>query len=417
MRSLRYRRVGVSWNKCRSCGFCSLVNACYSPGSCVGCLSCYWACPYEARYVVEFETSPRLVSIQVDDERVSVPAGVTVATALEYAGFKFSEPYSKRQSLACRTGGCWACAVVINGYLERACITPVKEGMVIETNLEGRTPLRIIHGPEPHTVGGKATPWWEVDYASYVEAAIWTAGCNLRCPQCQNYHVTYDNTTTPSTPEEAAKLVVACYRKYRTKGIAVSGGEPTLNRRWMVDFIKHASKLVKPGTRLHIDSNGTVLTRDYIDELIEAGCNNIGVEPKCVRVETYMKITGLNDRELASRYLETAWRAVEYITSKYNEKVYLGVGLVYNKDLVSLEEVAEAGGKIASINPEIQVTVLDYFPAFRRTWLKRPTVREMLEVKRVLEEQGLRTVIVQTRLGHIGPGDRRASLARTADYN
>jgi pyruvate formate lyase activating enzyme len=209
------------------------------------------------------------------------------------------------------------------------------------------------------------------------------------------------------TPEQAAKAVVACHRLYSTKGVAISGGEPTINRRWLIEFFRHVTRLVKPKVRRHLDSNGTVLTPDYIDELVEAGCNNIGVEPKCVNVDTYMRITGLADRELAKRYLETAWKAIEYIYEHYGDRVYLGVGLVYNSKLVSLDELAEAGRRIASIDPRIQVTVLDYFPAFRRMDLRRPSFYEMLEVKRVLEEQGLRTVIVQTEVGHIGPGDRK----------
>jgi len=84
------------------------------------------------------------------------------------------------------------------------------------------------------------------------------------------------------------------------------------------------------------------------------------------------------------------------------------VGLVYNKELVSLEEVVEAGERLASIGSDIQVTVLDYFPVFRRRNLRRPSPHEMLEVKRALEATGLKTVIVQTSRGHLGPGDRRA---------
>jgi len=42
----------------------------------------------------------------------------------------------------------------------------------------------MVHGSSPHVVGGKATPWWEADYLHYVEAAIWLAGCDLRCLQC-----------------------------------------------------------------------------------------------------------------------------------------------------------------------------------------------------------------------------------------
>ncbi len=406
MAKLRKIVVKIDEDKCRKCGFCLTVNTCKSPGSCVGCLSCYWACLYEARTIEEEIVDVNSVRVTVDNVEYEVPCGITVAEALRMIGFRFGEPGSKRPSIACGTGGCWACAVVINGSLERSCITPVKDGMRIETDVEGREPLRIIHGPEPHLVGGKATPWWEVDYAHYVEAAIWVAGCNLRCPQCQNYVVTYDNTAPPMTPKEAARLLAACQREYNTRGVAISGGEPTLNRRWLVEFFRELTRLVGPRIRRHLDSNGTLLTPDYIDELVEAGCNNIGVEPKCINVDTYMRITGLRDRDLALRYLETAWRAVEYIYERYGDRVYLGVGLVYNPKLVGLDEIAEAGRRIASIDPKIQVTVLDYFPAFRRRDLRRPTIEEMLRVKRVLEDQGLKTVIVQTRIGHIGPGDR-----------
>lgn len=346
--------------------------------------------------------------VYLDGQPLTVQAGVTVATALQAAGFRFSEA-GKEPSLACGTGGCWSCALLIDGELERACITPVRDGMRIETSVEKVEPKRILHGPEPHLVGGKATPWWEVDYRRYVEAAVWAAGCNLRCPQCQNYLVTYDNASPELTPAEAARLAAFCHERYNTRGVAISGGEPTLNRRWLVGFFKELARLTEPRVRRHLDSNGTILTPDYVDELVEAGCNNIGVEPKCSLVETYTRITGLQSRELAARYLENAWRIAEYIYDHHRERVYLGVGLVYNPALVTLDEIAEAGRRIAAIGEDIQVTVLDYFPAFRRRDLRRPTVKEMLKVKELLEEQGLKTVIVQTSLGHVGPGQRGLS--------
>lgn len=171
-------------------------------------------------------------------------------------------------------------------------------------------------------------------------------------------------------------------------------------------MFRELSRLVEPKARLHLDSNGTLLTPDYIDELVKAGCNNIGVEPKCARVDTYLKLTGLSDRELASKYMANSWKAIEYIYDNYRDRVYLGVGLVYNRELVSLEEVAEAGERVAAIGCDIQVTVLDYFPAFRRRSIRRPSPREMMEVKRVLESVGLKVVIVQTSRGHVGPGNR-----------
>jgi len=397
-------KVVIDESKCRNCGFCRTISKCFSPANCVACLSCYYACPYEARIIVSEESlKDEYVDIKVDGIKYIVPKHTTVAKALEYIGFKWAKPGSKKPSLPCRLGGCWACALIINGKYERTCITPVENGMEINTDVESIEPLRIVHGPEPHLVGGKATPWYEVNGRSYVEAAIWVAGCNLRCPQCQNYHITYDNTTKPLTAKEAARMLTACRIMYNTKGVAISGGEPTLNRRWLIEFFKELRKLNPPKIRRHLDSNATLLTPDFIDELIEAGCNNIGVEPKALRLETYMKITGIKDRELANQYLQTAWKALEYLVERYRDKVYIGVGIAYNKAWMSFDEIAEIGDKIASIDPKVQVTVLDYFPTFRRRDIRRPKVSEMLRVKEILEERGLKTVIVQTSIGHIGP--------------
>ena len=897
---VKVTKVNINYDKCVGCGFCETTIACANPANCVGCLACYWGCPYEAREIV-YVNVDKYVRIEVNGVEYEVPEGITVAKALEIIGLPLNPPGSRNPSLACGTGGCWACAILIDGEFRRACTTPVREGQRISLNIRGYVPRRIVHGPAPHTVGGKATPWWEVDYLHYVEAAMWLAGCNLRCPQCipefekvfvringkptlitmgelfnrltkerktsyyfkpvekvevlsfnpktfkvewtpvtglirryckepilkittktnrvifvspdhlmvvvsekgldvkkacelkigdmllapkripvtrakeerieidlieefsntglenriwvkgvrdlilkhakllskkevgkrlwkkvltvkklgeklggdawywykmdrmplkaylklehdksyrrkvmvgvkfnktgwipaiipvnkdflrflgyylsegctndecvrisfsinekdlaeevsgiverlfklkpkiyvqkwkgkdnvlvvsvyskalvlfltkvlnigtnsynkrvpdivyslpselvrelidayfmgdgslhwssrkrkktiyahawtsskelmygldilllmcnvatrfahvnsghmifvqggknlltfskfsrlfrrknisvnsisiglscsekipgnipksiakllkngdlyavtvkriekvpyegylydfevqhwsrpyrnfmhglsvfthncQNFEVTYDGRSRALTPEEAAKEIVLCHREYGTKGIAVSGGEPTLNRDWLIMFFKEVTRRVHERVRRHLDSNGTLLTPDYIDELVEAGCNNIGVEPKCVSVETYMKITGLKDRSLAEKYLNTAWKAIEYLNENYLDKVYIGIGLVYNRELVTLDEIAKAGEKIASINPYLQVTVLDYFPAFRRRTLRRPSPTEMVKVKRILEDTGLKTVIVQTSIGHIGPG-------------
>lgn len=407
---IKYLKCIIDESRCVDCGFCSMVNICYSKHiGCTGCLSCYYSCPYEARRIVNVEENRREITIYIEGKPFKVPEKITVKKALELYGIKFSriltKTHSNRIILApCGTGGCWSCAVIINGELERSCITPVEEDMSISLNVENVKPLRIVHGPEPHPVGGKATPWFEKGKGRYIEVAIWVSGCNLRCPTCQNYHVTYDNISAPMTPEEAAKILTYYRRLYGVRGLAISGGEPTINRRWLVEYFKWLRKLNPDDkARLHLDSNGTFLTPDYIDELVEAGCNNIGVEPKALNLETFMRITGLRDREIAKIYLENSWNAIKYIVDHYKDQVYLGVGFIYNRKLISLEEIAKMGEKLAKIDPEIQVCVLDYFPAFRRRDIVRPSVKEMLQVKKILNDIGLKYVIVQTRIGHIGP--------------
>ena len=207
------------------------------------------------------------------------------------------------------------------------------------------------------------------------------------------------------SPEDAASLVTVARRHYGVDRMAISGGEPTLNRSWLIQFFKELRRLnPDPHARLHLDSNGTILTPDYIDELVlEAHVTDIGIEPKGLTTETFMRITAVKDKTLAERYLETSWRAIKYVADNYIDRVFLGVGLPYNKALISLDEVAHFGEKLASIDPNIQLCVLDYFPTFRRRDIKRPRPAEMLKVKRILEDSGLKTVIVQTSIGHIGP--------------
>ncbi|MEM2578189.1 MAG: radical SAM protein [Candidatus Bathyarchaeia archaeon] len=352
------------------------------------------------------DESPRkMINVIVDGVPYYVPERITIKEALRLCGYEVGiYPDEGIIQAPCSSGGCWSCAVIANGEVVRACLTGVKDGMKISTDTRHIMPLRIIHGPEPHTVGGKATPWFEEKGRRYIEVAIWTAGCNLRCRSCQNYSVTYDNSSKPISPIEAAREITYYRRIYGVKGMAISGGEPTLNRRWLIEYFRELRRLnPDKGARLHLDSNGTLLTPAYIDELVEAGANNIGVEPKGIRVETFMNITGITDRSLAERYLKTSWEAVKYLVDNYRDKVYIGVGIPYNSAFMSLEELAEIGDKINSIDPEVQVCVLDYFPTFRRREIKRPRYKEMLKVREILNGRGLKYVIVQTIYGHVGP--------------
>jgi pyruvate formate lyase activating enzyme len=395
--------------RCTECGFCRQVVVCPGPQTCIGCGACVAGCPNEARRLVPDDRPRRQVTLTVDGNPFTVQEGVTLKRALEALGYAFGiAPGEGDLAAPCRTGGCWSCAVLADGEIVRACTQPVADGMAVQTTLPPeRPPLRIVHGPQPHSIGGKATPWNLKTSGRYVEVAIWAAGCNLRCPQCQNYTTTYDGRSAPLTPEEVACRVTRARRRYGVDRMAISGGEATLNRAWLISYFRALRELnPDPTARLHLDSNGTLLTHDYVDELVDAGVTDIGVEPKGVRPETFMHITGIADRPLAERYLATAWDAVATIADRYRERVFLGVGLPYNRVLIGLDEVQEFGRQLAAIGADIQLCVLDYFPTFRRQEIRRPSPTEMLQVKRVLEGTGLRTVVVQTTVGHFGPGNR-----------
>jgi pyruvate formate lyase activating enzyme len=346
----------------------------------------------------------------------SVPNNITIKKALEMHGYHFSRfPHQERFFAPCETGGCHACAVLVNGEPQPCCHTAVASYQNIKTQLsEDIPPRRIVNWYMPHAVGGVGTPWMAKKKAkvrnSYIEVACFTAGCNLRCSTCQNFDVTYNSHAPAITPIEAAKNLTAIRKKTHVDRLAISGGEPTLNLRWLKEFfIELRRRNSDAKARLHLDTNASILTPDSIDALVDAGITDIGPDLKAARLQTYQKITGISNTELAKQYFETSWNAVKYIADTYYpNQVFLGVGLPFNPSFYDSpeeqeKELYEWAYRLISIDERIQVCILDYRPAFRNREISRPSVDKMKRIKTLLEEAGLKTVLAQTQLGHLPP--------------
>jgi pyruvate formate lyase activating enzyme len=355
------------------------------------------------------------VIITVDDQLVSVPGGTTIKSALENLGFNFSRYPSRGTIFApCQTGGCYACNVLVNGELLPSCHTAVKSNQIIQTNISDEIkPLRIVGWYQTHAVGGVGTPWPSKAVSnlsiSNAEVACFSAGCNLRCRTCQNSDVTYNSRNRAVTPEDAAKHLTLLREKSKLNRMAISGGEPTLNRPWLLGFFRALRSINPQGTRLHLDTNATILTPDYIDALVQAGVTDIGPDLKAVSLSTFQTITGIKDEDLANTYMNTEWAAINHIIDQYYpEEIFVGVGLPFNPAFYSSHEVmwaelSEWADRMNRMDNRVQVTILDYRPEFRRHDIQRPTPEEMNRVKEFLEGTGLQTVTAQTIGGHLPP--------------
>jgi len=393
--------------RCRRCGACTELVLC--PGAseaiCIGCGACVLTCPHQA---LELKPDPRnrKISITVNGDLFIVPERISVKDALKEAGYPIANsPQEPGLFAPCEVGGCWSCVADIDGIVKLACRTTVNEGMRIRTVLpQDYVPRRIIMNFSGHAAGGVGTPWQAKSRSSsFIEAVCFAAGCNFRCPQCQNWQITYMGRGETLTPKQAAQKLSLVRKGLALDRMTISGGESTLNRPWLTQFIMELKKLnPDANARFHVDTNGSLLTHDYIDELVEAGMTDIGVDLKALEIETFMRITGISDRRLSDKYKETAWQAVAYLVHKYAERVFTGVGIPYNRSLVSESEVQRMGERLLTIAPSVQVTILNYRPEFRSS-IVLPTDSEMVKIRHMLQDLGLKTVLAQTTMGHIGP--------------
>jgi pyruvate formate lyase activating enzyme len=331
-----------------------------------------------------------------------------VKEALREAGYPVASTTEEAGLFApCGVGACGACVVEIDGEEKRACHTGVREGMQIRTEAHSeQVPVRMVAGFQANPEGVNVEPWCDrVREDSFPEICCFVCGCNFRCPQCQNWRISYKGTGTPLAPGETARDFTheKEARGFKKVTMSISGGECTLNRPWLVQFVRELRRLNSgPSVRIQVNTNGSLLTHGYIDELVEAGMSDIVIDLKALHINNFMLITGLKEEELAERYKETAWEAVRYISREYKAEVFLGVGFPYNRELNPLAEIKGMGERLYGIGPSIPVNIQNYRGEFRSRIV--PAVEgEMKWVHQALKKIGLEVVIYQTAGSFVGP--------------
>ena len=96
--------------------------------------------------ILDIPENREKVTIYVNGEPIEAVKGEVVAAALlaaVYKTFRKTPKYHRPRGIFCAIGRCTDCALTINGVPNvRSCVTPVEDGMVIETQ-EGYGKRRI----------------------------------------------------------------------------------------------------------------------------------------------------------------------------------------------------------------------------------------------------------------------------------
>lgn len=90
-----------------------------------------------------------------------------------------------------------------------------------------------------------------LDYPGHVAATLFTGGCNMRCPFCQNSALVLAPQEQPEILEQEA-LDFLHRRQGILEGVCITGGEPTL-QSGLEDFIRRVREL---GYLVKLDTNG-----------------------------------------------------------------------------------------------------------------------------------------------------------------
>lgn len=90
-----------------------------------------------------------------------------------------------------------------------------------------------------------------LDYPGHVAATLFTGGCNMRCPFCQNSGLVLEPQSQPEIREQDI-LAFLQKRQGVLEGVCITGGEPTLqpDLEGFIRQVKELNYLVK------LDTNG-----------------------------------------------------------------------------------------------------------------------------------------------------------------
>lgn len=143
-----------------------------------------------------------------------------------------------------------------------------------------------------------------LDFPGRTACTVFFSGCNFRCPFCHN-------AILVERPQEAGSVLEDDFfdflkmRKGLLDGVAITGGEPTLNKD-LPDFM---AKIKELGYAVKLDSNGT--NPEMLEKIISEGCvDYIAMDIKNCK-EKYPLTAGTD-----SRFMERIEKSVDILMQK-----------------------------------------------------------------------------------------------------
>lgn len=141
-----------------------------------------------------------------------------------------------------------------------------------------------------------------LDFPGKMACTIFTGHCNFRCPFCHNATLVLNPDSQPLITEDSVFELLE-KRAGRLEGVAITGGEPTLNK----DLPEFCAMIKEKGLLIKLDTNGynPGMVKELIDQkLVDCIAMDIKAAP-----ENYAAATGL-----ASFNMDPIFESTDLIT-------------------------------------------------------------------------------------------------------
>ena len=308
-----------------------------------------------------------------------------------------------------------SCTVEVGGVRKRACEATLKcDGMWYRV-------IKSAHLSRPE------------DYFS-----IYQSGCNHSCLKCHSWYFTQKFDGFWMSTDEIAEMV-ADYEKIVTVfeprkratmwhatdlchhcGSCITNGEPGFlcpkrltpdkivlspqgygPARNIVaftggdvvccaDFYAEATMKIKERCEnmwVLIETNGYGLTPKNLDLLRDAGVDSFWLDIKAYDEDVYRRLCGTTNRWIL--------KAPEWILER---GFVLEVLTLYIPNWVEVDQIVKIAKLIADLDSDIPFTILAFFPAYKLSHLRTPTLMEMVKAYFAVKDVGLKNV----KIGNCG---------------
>ncbi|MEO0293458.1 MAG: AmmeMemoRadiSam system radical SAM enzyme [candidate division WOR-3 bacterium] len=221
--------------------------------------------------------------------------------------------------------------------------------------------------------------------------SIATAGCNMRCKYCQNYHISQvppEETNNYRLPPEALVEDVLSYKdKYNISSIAYTYTEPSIFIEYMIDSCKLAKN---KGLKNIYHSNGYLNEKPLIDLIPFLDGANIDLK--------FFKETSY--REISSGTLQPVLRTLKKLKDGgvWIEITYLVIPTI-NDDKKEIKEMVS--WVLNNLGDEVPIHFSRFYPTYKLTNLP-PTPLESVQMAR---ELALKMGIKHSYVGNVPQGD------------